>query len=61
MPLASSPRRLHVVLIVIAVGLSLCGGRLLQLQGFDSSAYAASSADLLTRKLPLGRNAPNGS
>lgn len=52
-PLASSPRRLHAVLIVIAVGLSLCGGRLLQLQGFDSSAYAASSADLLTRKLPL--------
>jgi len=41
------------VLIVIAVGLSLCGGRLLQLQGFDSSAYAATSADLLTRKLPL--------
>jgi len=53
MPLASSPRRLHAVLIVIAVGLSLCGGRLLQLQGFDSSAYAASSADLLTRTLPL--------
>ncbi|GAA1434001.1 cell division protein FtsI [Microlunatus lacustris] len=41
------------MLIVIAVGLSLCGGRLLQLQGFDSSAYAATSADLLTRKLPL--------
>ena len=53
MPLASSPRRLHAVLIVIAVGLSLCGGRLLQLQGFDSAAYAATSADLLTRKLPL--------
>jgi cell division protein FtsI (penicillin-binding protein 3) len=53
LPLASSPRRLHAVLIVIAVGLSLCGGRLLQLQGFNSSAYAASSADLLTRKLPL--------
>jgi cell division protein FtsI (penicillin-binding protein 3) len=53
LPLASSPRRLHALLIVIAVGLSLCGGRLLQLQGFSSSAYAASSADLLTRKLPL--------
>jgi cell division protein FtsI (penicillin-binding protein 3) len=39
--------------VVIAVGLSLCGGRLLQLQGFDSAAYAATSADLLTRKLPL--------
>ncbi len=53
LPLASSSRRLHALLIVIAVGLSLCGGRLLQLQGFDSSAYAATSADLLTRKLPL--------
>ncbi|HEY5820896.1 MAG TPA: penicillin-binding protein 2 [Propionibacteriaceae bacterium] len=53
MPLASSPRRLHVVLIVVAMGLSLCGGRLLQLQGFDSAAYAASSADALTRTLPL--------
>jgi cell division protein FtsI (penicillin-binding protein 3) len=52
-PLASSSRRLHALLIVVAVGLSLCGGRLLQLQGFDSAAYAATSADLLTRKLPL--------
>ena len=52
-PLASTSRRLHAVLVVIAIGISLCGGRLLQLQGFDSSAYAATSADLLTRKLPL--------
>jgi len=52
-PLAPSPRRLHTLLIVVAVGLSLCAGRLLQLQGFDSSAYAASSADLFTRTLPL--------
>nr|WP_294690974.1 penicillin-binding protein 2 [uncultured Friedmanniella sp.] len=52
-PLASSPRRLHALLVVIAVGLSLCGGRLLQLQGFDSAAYAATSAGLLTRTLPL--------
>ncbi len=53
MPLASSPRRLHVVLIVVAMGLSLCGGRLLQLQGFDSAAYAASSAERLTQTQPL--------
>ncbi|MCW2809875.1 MAG: ftsI [Friedmanniella sp.] len=52
-PLASSHRRLHAVLIVVAMGLSLCGGRLLQLQGFDPQAYAATSADLLTRTLPL--------
>ena len=43
-------RRLHVLLIVIAMGLSLCAGRLLQLQGFDSSSYPA---DALTRTLPL--------
>ena len=47
---ASAPRRLHVVLIMLAVGLSLCAGRLLQLQGFDSSAYAA---DAQLRTLPL--------
>ncbi|MET0695723.1 MAG: penicillin-binding protein 2 [Propionibacteriaceae bacterium] len=52
-PLAHGPRRLRIVLVAMAVALSLCGGRLLQLQGFDSSAYAAKSADQLTRTLPL--------
>lgn len=52
-PLASGPRRLHAVLLVLAISLSLCAGRLLQLQGFDSSAYAALTADQLTTKLPL--------
>jgi len=52
-PLAPSPRRLQALLVVVAIGLSLCGGRLLQLQGFDSSAYAARSTDLFTRTLPL--------
>jgi cell division protein FtsI (penicillin-binding protein 3) len=41
---------LHVLLIAIAMALSLCAGRLLQLQGFDSSSY---KADALTRTLPL--------
>ena len=50
LPLASAPRRLHVVLIAIAMALSLCAGRLLQLQGFDSSSY---TADASTRTLPL--------
>ena len=50
LPLASGPRRLHVLLIAIAMALSLCAGRLLQLQGFDSSSY---KADALTRTLPL--------
>lgn len=53
MPLGSTPSRLHAVLIVVAMGLSLCAGRLLQLQGFDSSTYAASSAEAFTRTLPL--------
>jgi cell division protein FtsI (penicillin-binding protein 3) len=38
------------VLIALAMGLSLCAGRLLQLQGFDSSSY---TADGLTTTLPL--------
>ena len=38
------------VLIVVAMALSLCAGRLLQLQGFDSSSY---SVDALTQTLPL--------
>jgi cell division protein FtsI (penicillin-binding protein 3) len=52
-PLANTPRRLHAVLLILGISLSLCAGRLLQLQGFDSSAYAALTADQLTTKLPL--------
>jgi cell division protein FtsI (penicillin-binding protein 3) len=52
-PLAHTPRRLHVVLVIIAISLSLCAGRLVQLQGFDSSAYAAVSAEALVRTMPL--------
>ena len=52
-PLGSSNRRLHVVLVAMAMGLSLCAGRLLQLQGFDSARYTADSIDALTRTLPL--------
>lgn len=37
----------------MAIAISLCAGRLLQLQGFDSSAYAAVSANELTRTLAL--------
>ena len=48
--LAPSPHRLHIVLIAIAIGLSLCAGRLLQLQGFESSRYPA---DAMSRTLPL--------
>jgi len=41
------------VLVIMAMGLSLCAGRLLQLQGFDSARYTADSIDALTRTLPL--------
>ncbi len=40
-------------MVTLAVVVSLCGGRLLQLQGFDSSAYAAISNESLTRKLTM--------
>src|SRR5829696_536978 len=50
LPLASASRRLHLLLVVAAMGLSLCAGRLLQLQGFESSSY---STDTLLRTLPL--------
>lgn len=52
-PLAPSARRLRVVLLGIAIALSLCAGRLLQLQGLDSAAYAETAAERLTRTLPL--------
>ena len=52
-PLASASKRLHAVLLVLAISLSMCAGRLLQLQGFDSSVYAAQTADQLTTTLPL--------
>jgi cell division protein FtsI (penicillin-binding protein 3) len=39
----SARRRLEIVLIVALMVLSLIGGRLLQLQGLDRSAYAASA------------------
>lgn len=51
-PLGNTPRRLRIVLVAMAIALSLCAGRLLQLQGFDSAAYAADS-DQFTTKLPL--------
>lgn len=53
LPLANHPRRLRVVLIGLAVIMSLCGGRLLQLQGLDPQAYAAAAQNRLTTKEKL--------
>jgi cell division protein FtsI (penicillin-binding protein 3) len=44
---------MHVAFIAVAIALSLCAGRLLQLQGFDSAAYGAIAAKQLTQTLPL--------
>lgn len=52
-PLARAGRRLRVVLVALAIVLSLCGGRLLQLQGFDTEAYATQAQQRLTTKLKL--------
>ena len=49
-PLAAPGRRLHLLMIVIGMALSLCAGRLIQLQGFESSSYPV---DALTRTLSL--------
>ena len=53
-PLASPVGRIRVLLIAIAVVFSLCAGRALQVQAFDSSAYAAEAADQMkqTQVLP---------
>ena len=39
--------------IALAITISLCAGRLLQLQGFDSAAYGAIAAQNLTTTTPL--------
>ena len=56
-PLASPVGRIRVLLIAIAVVFSLCAGRALQVQAFDSSAYAAEAADQMkqTQVLPAIR------
>lgn len=48
-PLGSGSRRVRLIGIAMAIAISLCAGRLLQLQGFDSAAYGAiATADLTT-------------
>ncbi|WP_460742581.1 peptidoglycan D,D-transpeptidase FtsI family protein [Mariniluteicoccus endophyticus] len=56
-PLADGRRRVRVVVLALAVIMSFCGARLLQLQGFDSQANAAEAARRMTQtmKLPATR------
>lgn len=53
MPLASGAKRINVILLVMAIVVSLFAGRLLQLQGFDSKAYANTASKQMTRTMPL--------
>ncbi|HEX6919724.1 MAG TPA: penicillin-binding protein 2 [Actinomycetes bacterium] len=59
MRLADSRRRLRSAVLVLAIVLSLFGGRLVQLQGLDATAYAheAEKGRLRTVVLPAARGA----
>ena len=52
-PLGSAARRVQIIGIAMAIAISLCAGRLLQLQGFDSAAYGAIATANLTTSTPL--------
>lgn len=52
-PLGATSRRVRVVAVVLALAVSLCAGRLLQLQGFDAAAYGAITEKNLTTTVPL--------
>lgn len=53
MPLASSTDRLKVMLLVLGIVASVCAGRLVQIQGLDAPAYAATASKQLTRSVPI--------
>lgn len=50
---ASGVTRLHIMLVALAIVVSVCAGRLVQLQVFDSQAYAATAEAQMTRSVPL--------
>lgn len=53
MPLANSTGRLKIMLLVLGIVASVCAGRLVQIQGLDAPAYAATATKQLTRSVPL--------
>ncbi|SDE52828.1 peptidoglycan D,D-transpeptidase FtsI family protein [Auraticoccus monumenti] len=53
LPLGKSALRIRVVMVAMAVLVSLCAGRLFQLQALDSAAYAQSAADKMQYTMPL--------
>jgi cell division protein FtsI (penicillin-binding protein 3) len=52
-PLGATAVRVRVIGIAMAIAISLCAGRLLQLQGFDAAAYGAIASANLTTTTPL--------
>ncbi|NLT29563.1 MAG: penicillin-binding protein 2 [Propionibacterium sp.] len=52
-PLASSGMRMKAMMVTIAVLVSLFAGRLVQVQVFDTEAYAASASRQTTTSIPL--------
>lgn len=53
MPLADSQKRLRILLLVLGIVASVCAGRLVQFQGLDPQAYAATAAKQMTRSVPI--------
>lgn len=53
MPLADSRKRLNALLLVLGIVASICAGRLIQFQGLDPQAYAATAAKQMTRSVPI--------
>ncbi|MGY4721267.1 peptidoglycan D,D-transpeptidase FtsI family protein [Naumannella cuiyingiana] len=52
-PLGSAQQRLRVLMIALAIVVSLCAGRLIQIQALDTQAYAAKNESRLTAKVKL--------
>lgn len=53
LPLADSVGRIRIVLLALAILISLCAGRALQVQAFDPDAYADEAARAITQSQVL--------
>ncbi|MDO5683499.1 MAG: penicillin-binding protein 2, partial [Propionibacteriaceae bacterium] len=53
LPLAQTSHRLRVMLVVLGIIASVLAGRLVQIQGLDAPAYAATASKQLTRSIPM--------
>ena len=53
LPLANSTSRLRIMVLVLGIVASVCAGRLIQIQGLDAPAYAATASKQLPRSVPI--------